>query len=106
MRLSDSHPSHSPWKSPKSGDYHIPTARRLRRYTDISNGRTTLSFLSGANRGCKRKVEVSGFCKVEMSKLPFRQLRRRRLGLLTMSGNELQRIEVLSEVLSGRRTEA
>jgi hypothetical protein len=21
--------SHSPWKSPKSGDYHIPTARRL-----------------------------------------------------------------------------
>jgi transposase len=28
------------------------------------------------------------------------------LGFLTMSGNELQRIEVLAEVLSGRRTEA
>jgi hypothetical protein len=27
------------------------------------------------------------------------------LGFLTMSGNELQRIEVLAEVLSGRRTE-
>jgi len=23
-----SHPFHRPWKSPKSGDYHIPTARR------------------------------------------------------------------------------
>jgi iron complex transport system substrate-binding protein len=28
----------------------IPTARRLRRDTDISNGRTPLSFLSGANK--------------------------------------------------------
>jgi hypothetical protein len=28
------------------------------------------------------------------------------LGFLTMRGNELQRIEVLAEVLSGRRTEA
>lgn len=27
------------------------------------------------------------------------------MGFLTMSGNELQRIEVLAEILSGRRTE-
>jgi hypothetical protein len=40
-------------------------------YTDISNGRTTLTFLMGSNTGCRRKVEVSGSCKVEMSRLPF-----------------------------------
>jgi hypothetical protein len=42
-----------------------------------------------------------------MSKLPFRQMRfgRQRLGLVTMSVRELQRIEVLSEVLARRRTE-
>jgi hypothetical protein len=35
MKLS--HSSHSPWKSPKSGDYHIPTARRLRTILLCSN---------------------------------------------------------------------
>jgi Helix-turn-helix domain len=49
---------------------------------------------------------MSALCKVEMSKLPFRQLAEAKIGILTMSGNELQRIEVLAEVLSGRRTEA
>ena len=52
---------------------------------------------------------MSGFCKVEMSTLPFRQIAEAEIGtfeLLTMSGNELRRIGVLAEVLSGRRTEA
>jgi hypothetical protein len=49
---------------------------------------------------------MSGFCKVEVSKLPFRLLAEAEIGILTMSGNQLQRIEVLAEVLSGRRTEA
>ena len=29
---------------------------------------------------CTRKVEVSGFCKVEMSKLPFRQMTEAEIG--------------------------
>ena len=40
MKLSVSHSSHSPWKSLKNSDYHIPTARLLRgikkTYIDIS----------------------------------------------------------------------
>ena len=47
--MKPSHPSHRPWKSPKNGDYHIPTARQLRRYTDISIGLATLSFLMSSN---------------------------------------------------------
>src|ERR1035438_3905793 len=44
-----SHPSHRPWKSPSAVIPHIPTARRLRRYTDISIGLDTLSFLKSSN---------------------------------------------------------
>ena len=29
---------------------------------------------------CRRKVEMSGFCKVEMSKLPFRELAEAEIG--------------------------
>jgi hypothetical protein len=48
-----SHASHSPWKSPKNGDYHIPTARRrLRSYTDISIRHAIETFLSGGNTAC------------------------------------------------------
>src|ERR1700678_1711545 len=54
-----SHSSHRPWKSPKNGDYHIPTARQLRRYTDISNGRITLSFLMSSNTASQSKAEMS-----------------------------------------------
>jgi hypothetical protein len=86
---------------------HIPTAQRLRSYTDISNGRTTLTFLTGSNRNCKRKVEVSGFSQSGnvQTTLPKVRFGRKRLGLVTMSGREPQRIEVLSEVLARRRTE-
>jgi hypothetical protein len=38
-------------------------------YTDISSERNTLTFLSGANKLCKRKAEMSDLRKVEMS--PF-----------------------------------
>jgi hypothetical protein len=48
---------------------------------------------------------MSGFCKVEMSKLPFRHLAEAKIGISDDERNELQRIEVLAEVLSGRRTE-
>jgi hypothetical protein len=57
----------------KRGDFAHSTARLLQRYTDISNGRAPLSFLMSTNRTCRRKVEMSGFCKVEMSILPFRR---------------------------------
>ena len=36
----------------------------------IHLGSDNASYVRGP---CKRKVEVSGFCKVEMSKLPFRK---------------------------------
>ncbi len=49
---------------------------------------------------------MSGFCKVEMSKLPFRgAISEAEIGSFTMSRHELQRIEVLSEVLAKIRTE-
>ena len=32
------------------------------------------------NPACTRKVEVAGFCKVEMSKLPFRELAEAEIG--------------------------
>jgi hypothetical protein len=35
---------------------------------------------SRAYYGCKRKVEMSGFCKVELSKLPFRELLEAEIG--------------------------
>ncbi len=44
-----SHPFHRPWKSPSAVISHIPTARRLRRYTDISIGLVPLSFLMSSN---------------------------------------------------------
>jgi hypothetical protein len=58
--MKPSHPSHRPWKSPKNGDYHIPTARQLRRYTDISIGLATLSFLMSSNihRGASAAAEA------------------------------------------------
>jgi hypothetical protein len=37
------------WKSPKAAISHIPTARLLRVYTDISIERNTLTFQLGAN---------------------------------------------------------
>lgn len=41
---------------------HIPTARRLRSYTDISKERMTLSFLSSSNIRCRRSSEAdSGY---------------------------------------------
>ena len=52
----------------------------------------------------KLKCPVSA--KLKCPNYPSVRWRRRRLGFLTMSGNELQRIEVLAEVLSRRRTEA
>jgi transposase len=56
---------------------------------------------------CRRKVEMSDLCKVEPSISPSgRGAWRNWLGLILMSGNELQCIEVLAEVLSRRRTEA
>jgi hypothetical protein len=49
---------------------------------------------------------MSALCKVEMSSLPFRDvIREAEIGLITMSGRELQRIEVLSEVVAKKRTE-
>ena len=36
-------------------------------YTDISNGRITLSFLSSTNKSCTSKAEMSYLRKVEMS---------------------------------------
>src|SRR5260370_20972443 len=54
MKLSGLPPSHSPWKSPKSGDYHIPTARRLRTFELCSNRiRSTLWDVIGAHLSCK-----------------------------------------------------
>jgi hypothetical protein len=44
---------------------------------------------------CARTVEMSHLCQVEMSK---------GMGLVAMSLKDLQRIEVLTEVLGGRRT--
>jgi hypothetical protein len=42
----------------------MPSSRKGRRQR--------IDFASGyVQWGCKRKVEVSGSCKVEMSKLPF-----------------------------------
>ena len=50
-------------------------------YTDISIRRAIETFLSGANRICNRKVEMSGSRKVEMSKLPFRQMAEAEIGI-------------------------
>jgi len=38
-------------------------------YTDISNGRITLSFLLSSNKMCKCKAKMSGFCKAKLSLL-------------------------------------
>jgi hypothetical protein len=57
--------------------------RELRTRTDAQHAVET--FRLSINRhiieqSCKRKVEVSGFCKVEMSKLPFRQMTEAEIG--------------------------
>ena len=36
---------------------------------------------------------MSGLCRVELSKLPFRELAEAEIGTLSMSGSELRRVE-------------
>ena len=57
-----SHPFHRPWKSPSAVISHIPTARRLRRYTDISIGLVPLSFLMSRNKVVLLS-KISGCCQ-------------------------------------------
>jgi hypothetical protein len=66
-------------KTSKSG-FPIATADVLGRATDRA---------SSAFRRCKRKVEMSGSRKVEMSKLPFRQLAEAEIGI---SDDEWKRV--------------
>ena len=56
---------------------------------------------------CKRKAIMSWLCKAKVS-LPHPEIRvgGDRLGWVQMSRQDLQRVEVLTEVLAGRRTVA
>ena len=79
-----------------------------RRGTEIARADYFLRLNAIAEKNhqmCARTVEVSGFCKVELSKLPFRELAEAEIGFLTMSGSELRRVEVVAEVVARRRTE-
>jgi hypothetical protein len=51
---------------------------------------------------------MSHLCLIEMSDYPFKAMRWRRttIGWVLMSGRDVRRIEVLTEILSGRRTVA
>jgi hypothetical protein len=70
------------WKSPKNSDSaHFHRTATTTEYTDISNRYITLTFLPGDNSKCKRKVEMSASRKVEMSKLPFRQMAEAEIGI-------------------------
>jgi len=46
--------SHRPWKSPQNGDFTHYHRTAATAYTDISNGRITLSFLLSANKQVNR----------------------------------------------------
>jgi len=88
------------WKSPKNSDSAHSHRTTTTEYTDISNGYITLTFPPGANRFCKRRVEVFGWCKVEMSELPPKmRFGRQRLDLVTMNCS-LIRAAVLSRARS------
>ena len=48
---------------------------------------------------------MSGFCKVELSKLPFRELAEAEIGTFDDEWKRVARVEVVSEVVARRRTE-
>ena len=75
-------------------------------YTDISSERNTLTFLSSANTNCKCKVEVSGFCKVEMSKLPCRQMAEAEIGVCDKERKRIATHGGFGRGSLGRRTVA